>query len=102
MDHHRLLLLGLGFEKTRGGLEQLKNFRVLDSIKNPEAILPALQDSRLLQNRQVLGDIGLLLVDGREDLTNAPLASFQKIQNLKAGGLPQGFEDQGLIFQDLF
>ena len=69
------------------------------SIENTDPF-PAVQNQAgPLQNRQVAGDVGLLPADGREDLADTAFPIPQVFNNSQAGGLAQGLQDLGFLFE---
>ena len=68
-------------------MDQSLDFFILDPVDYRQVFFLDSQDAGLAEDSQVFGDIGLLLVDGRGDLTDASFPLFKQVQYLQTGGL---------------
>lgn len=84
---------GIAGPADNGSLQEVQYFhclRAIDPIDDPETVLPAVQDTALFEDCQVLGNIGLLHVQGWEYLTYATFTVAQVLHYAYSGGMTEG------------
>ena len=93
------LLPSFIFEHQRNPVDQTQDFFVFNPIEHPQAFFSGVEDPGLLKDGQVFGDIGLFLVDGREDFTDERCRFFNKSRICNRVGCPRALRKTAWIFR---